>query len=141
MKNNVRFDFITNTIIINKGYYTEACKLGTDEHNEFIQLQKDYPNMRIALRKSRPSSRKSDTKGLTYKYMRRFVAIMDPKNLQTFDKVQLHYELYETDNIVIYHHVKDWFLKTYPNHKDMIVNAEPQPLSYPEPQDMLRLGA
>ena len=41
MKNNVKFDFITNTITVNKGYYTEACKPGTEENREFLQLKKD----------------------------------------------------------------------------------------------------
>ena len=126
MKNNIKFDFITNTIIVNKGFYLEACKLGTNEHNEFVQLQKDYPNMRITVRSVRTGNRKSETKGLTYKYMRRFIAIMDSKNLPTFDKVQLHYEMYEEDSATVYYHVKEWFLRTYPHHKDMIVEAEPQ---------------
>ena len=70
MKDNVRFDFITNTITVNKGYYKESCKPGTKENIEFLQLQRDYPNMRIALRSVRSGSRTSDTKGITYKYMR-----------------------------------------------------------------------
>lgn len=137
MKNNVKFDFITNTITVNKGYYKEACKPGTEENIEFLQLQKDFPNMRIALRSVRTGSRKSDTKGLTYKYMRRFIAVMDSKNLSTFDKVLLHYEMYEEDNAAVYHHVKDWFLKTYPHHKDMIVEAEPQAVVTPKVEEFL----
>lgn len=126
MKNNIRFDFITNTITVNKGYYEKVCMPGTDEHKEFMQLKADYPNMRIALRKVNAGNRKSTTKGLTYAYMRRFIALMDSKNLSTFDRVQLHYEMYEEDRTVVYHYVKDWFIRTYPYHKDMIVEAEPQ---------------
>ena len=59
MKNNVKFDFITNTITVNKGYYKEACKPGTEENIEFLQLQKDFPNMRIALRSVRTGSKRS----------------------------------------------------------------------------------
>ena len=140
MRNNIKFDFITNTIIVNKGFYLEACKFGTDEHNEFIQLQKDYPNMRINVRSVNSGSRKSDSKGITYKYMRRFIAIMDSKNLSTFDKVQLHYEMYEENNTAVYHHVKDWFLRTYPHHKDMIVGAEPQAIVSPRVEESILLG-
>lgn len=126
MRNNIKFDFITNTIIVNKGYYLEACKYGTDEHNEFMRLKSDYPNMRISVRSVRTGNRKSDIKGLTYEYMRRFIAIMDSENLLEFNKVQLHYEMFESDKAKVYHLVKEWFLNTYPYHKDMIIEAAPK---------------
>ena len=99
MKDNVRFDFITNTITVNKGYYKEACKPGTKENIEFLQLQRDYPNMRIALRSVRSGSRTSDTKGITYKYMRRFIAVMDEENLITFEKTISHFEKHSENKL------------------------------------------
>lgn len=134
MKDNVKFDFVTNTIIVKKGYYEQACKYGTDEHNEFMQLKANYPNMRIVVRRVRTGNRKSDTKGLTYEYMRRFIAIMDSKNLLEFNRVQLHYEMFEYDKTKVYHLVKEWFLNTYPYHKDMIVEAAPQAVVTNVPQ-------
>lgn len=126
MRNNIKFDFITNTIIVNKGYYLEACKYGTDEHNEFMQLKSDYPNMRISVRSGKTGSKKSNTKGLTYEYMRRFISILDEKKLLEFNKIQLYYEMFESDKTKVYHLVKEWFLSTYPHHKDMIIEATPQ---------------
>ena len=126
MKDNVRFDFVTNTITVKKGYYEQACKYGTDEHNEFMRLKADYPNMRIAVRSVRTGNRKSDTKGITYEYMRRFIAIMDSKNLLEFNKVQIHYGLFESDKTKVFHLVRQWFLETYPYHRDMIIEAAPK---------------
>lgn len=126
MKNNVRFDFITNTITVNKGYYKEACKPGTKENIEFLQLQRDYPSMRIALRSVRTGNRKSDTKGLTYKYMRKFISIMDRENLLVFEDTMLYFEGIEKDNASVYQQMKNWFLENYPYHRDMVVDNAPK---------------
>ena len=32
--NNIKIDFINNTLIVTKAFYTEACKYGTDEYAE-----------------------------------------------------------------------------------------------------------
>lgn len=135
MRNNIKFDFITNTIIVNKGYYAEACKPGTEENMELLRLQKDYPDMRIALRSVRTGSRKSATKGLTYKYMRKFISVMDSENFLTFEKVIQHYEEYEEDNAAVYHRVKEWFLENYPYHKEMIVDTAPKKIVKSVPQE------
>ena len=133
MKNNVRFDFITNTITVNKGYYKEACKPGTKENIEFLQLQRDYPSMRIALRSVRIGSRKSDTKGITYKYMRKFIAVMDAENLITFEKTILHFEEHSENKTKVFHQVREWFLENYPYHVEMIVDTAPKRIIKPIP--------
>lgn len=126
MKRNIRFDFITNTITVSKGFYEEACKYGTDENAELRKVTEDYPNMRVAVRSVRSGSRQQDSKGLTYKYMRKFIAIMDRDNLDVFEKVILHYETHYEESSQVYQYVKGWFLENYPRHKEMIVEAEPQ---------------
>ena len=126
MKTNIKFDFITNTIIVSKGFYEEACKYGTDENAELRKVTEDYPNMRVAVRSVRSGSRQQDSKGLTYKYMRKFIAIMDKDNLNAFEQTILYYELLYEENSQIYQHVKGWFLENYPRHREMIVEAEPQ---------------
>lgn len=126
MKNNVRFDFITNTITVNKGYYKEACKPGTKENVELLQLQKNYPEMTIALRSVRTGNRHSDTKGITYKYMRKFIAVMDRENLITFEETILHFEEHSESKTKVFHQVREWFLENYPYHAEMIVDTAPK---------------
>lgn len=126
MKNNIRFDFITNTITVSKGFYEEACKYGTDENAELKRVMEDYPNMRVAVRSVRSGSRQQESKGLTYKYMRKFIAIMDRNNLSVFEQTILYYETLCEENSQVYQCVKGWFLENYPRHREMIVEAEPQ---------------
>lgn len=141
MKTNIKIDYSANIILVTKGFLQQAEIFGTDEYKILKQIRKDYPSMMVVAKTVRSGNRKSDTKGLTYKYMRRFIAIMDAQNLPTFDKVMLHYELHEENNTSVYHLVKDWFLENYPHHKEMIVAAAPQRKLSPLPWEAIEENA
>lgn len=141
MKTSIKIDYSANTIVVTKGFLQQAEIFGTDEYRILKQIRMDYPSMMILTRTVRNGNRKSDSKGLTYKYMRRFIAIMDAQNLPTFDKLMLHHELYENDNTKVYHLVKNWFLENYPHHKEMIVAAAPQRKLSPLPWEAIEENA
>lgn len=126
MNNNITFDAITNTITITKSFYAASKEFGSEEQKMLADIQKEYPNMRIAVKSTRTGSRKREYKGLTYDYMRRFIRIMDRENIVTFDDVIAHYEDFGYESGKLYQCVKNWFLETYPNHRDMIVNTTPK---------------
>ena len=126
MNNNITFDAITNTITITKGFYAASKEFGSEEQKMLADIQKEYPHMRIAVKSTRTGNRKSEYKGLTYDYMRRFIRIMDRENIVTFDDVIAHYEDFGYESGKLYQCVKDGFLETHPNHRDMIVNATPK---------------
>lgn len=123
--NNIKFDFVTNTITVARGFYEEACKYGTEEYGVLQQIKADNPEMKIVIRTVATGNRKSATKGLTYKYMRKFISVMDKDNLSKFNEIMLYYEGFGLDNTTVYQRVKDWFVETYPHHKEMIVAAAP----------------
>lgn len=126
MNNNITFDAITNTITITKNFYAASKEFGSEEQKMLADIQKEYPNMKIAVKSTRTGSRRSEYRGLTYDYMRRFIRVMDRKNMVTFDDVIAHYENFGYESGKLYQCVKEWFLETYPNHKDMIVNTTPK---------------
>lgn len=126
MNNNITFDAITNTITITKNFYIASKEYGSEEQKMLADIQKEYPNMKIAVKSARTGNRRSEYKGLTYDYMRRFIRIMDRENVITFDDVIAHYENFGYESGKLYQSVKEWFLETYPNHRDMIVNAAPK---------------
>ena len=127
MKNNIKLNYMTNEIIVAKGFYAKACIPGTAESIELRKVKEMFPNMTIVQKEihSRPR-RTMETKGLTYKYMRRFISILDRQNLINFETAKFYYENLYDDNATVYYYMKEWFLKTYPNHKEMVVIAEPQ---------------
>ena len=122
---DITFDAITNTITISRSFYDASKEFGSEEQKQLADIKKEYPHMTIAVKSKRTGSRKSEFKGLTYDYMRRFIRIMDRENIVTFEDVIAHYEEFGYDSGKLYQCVKDWFLRTYPDHKDMIVNSTP----------------
>lgn len=126
--NGMKIDFIKNTITITKAFRDAAYDMDSEEYAALSLVQLDHPNMKIVLRSSRTGS-KNENKGLTYRYMRKFISIMNPENLTTFEKTILHYEGLYMENATVYQYVKDWFLENYPNHKQLVVNAAPKTVS------------
>lgn len=127
MKNNIKVDFISNTILVTKAFYELACNIGTPENAQLSEVAATYPKMKIVTRTTSQKRRKpSETKGLTYKYMRAFIMALDKDNLIAFEEVKEYYENLEKSSTVVYRKVAEWFLSTYPDHKDMVVEAEPK---------------
>lgn len=126
MKNNITYNAITNTITLTKSFYAASKEFGSEEQQTLAAIQKEYPHMKIAIKSTKTGHRKSEYKGLTYDYMRRFIRTMDKENLITFEEVIAHFEEFGYDSGKLYQCVKDWFLHTYPNHKDMIIDTTPK---------------
>lgn len=127
---NIKIDFITNTIIVTKEFYTEAQNYGSDEYNLLKEIQRDNPAMKVSMkpttRRTNKRRRANESKGLNYRYMRKFISVMDEANLDTFEQVILHFEGLYKENFEVYQSVKDWFLDNYPDHKDMVIASAPQ---------------
>ena len=127
--NNIRVDFITNTIIVTRRFYEAATVYGTEEYVKLQNVKAANPDMTISIRTVNRSHKPNEGKGLTYRYMRQFISIMDEENLHTFEMVILHYERYYTNKSTVYQEVKKWFLQTYPYHREMIVSHAPSAAS------------
>lgn len=123
---NIVFDVMTNTITIPKYFYQASKEFGSEEQKILSDIQKQYPNMTIAVKTANRKNKKNDYKGLTYKYMRHFINVMDKGNLVNFEETIYYYERYGYDNVVVYKHVRDWFLEQYPLHAEMVVKAAPK---------------
>ena len=48
---NIKIDYISNTIIVTKGFYESAQNYGTEEQVTMRELQKEFPEMKISIRK------------------------------------------------------------------------------------------
>lgn len=122
----MKIDFITNSIIVTRNFVEAAADINSEEYTKLQLAKMDNPTMRVVLRSTRGAGHKSEYKGLTYKYMRKFISVMDSENLGNFEKTILHYESYGYENGTVYQYVKEWFLKYYPRHKEMIAEAAPK---------------
>ena len=122
----MKIDFITNSIIVTKSFAEAAADINSEEYTSLQLAKKDNPAMRVVLRSTRAAGHESDYKGLTYKYMRKFISVMDSANLVNFEKTILHYESYGYENGTVYKYMREWFLTYYPNHKEMITATAPK---------------
>ena len=121
----IKVDFITNTIIITKEFAALASDPTSEEYVTLNLLREENPKMKIATRSRKKSSKeRNPNKGLTYKFMRRFISVMDEKNLSEFSRKQAYFESFDMEGAEVYQNVKGWFIKQYPNYKDMIVDNE-----------------
>ena len=130
--NGMKVDFITKTITITKAFRDAAYEVDSEEYAALSSVQQAHPEMKIVLRSVRTGQRINENKGLTYRYMRKFISLMDPENLATFEQTILYYEGMYMENATVYLYVKDWFLETYPDHKQLIIKAAPKTVSKSE---------
>lgn len=122
----MKIDFVTSSIIITKAFRDAAAEYGSEEYIALNMVKEENPSMKIVLRSTEMPKRSSKYKGLTYKYMRKFISVMDSGNLLNFENTILYFESFDYSNGEVYQNVKDWFLANYPNHKDMVVNFAPK---------------
>ena len=122
---DITIDFMANKVIVTKRFYANAIIPATEENEKLRIVLNDYPNMKVSVRESSRKSKPNAYKGLTYRYMRKFISVMDNENLDVFERVILHFEGLYTENGEVYAAVRDWFLTNYPDHKELIVAAVP----------------
>jgi hypothetical protein len=87
--------------------------------------------MKVVVKATGKRKTKSEYKGLTYDFMRRFIRVLDIENIVNFELAKGHFEDIYDDSSVVYHCVKDWFLNKYPRYKEMVVDTVPSTTDEP----------
>lgn len=123
---NIYINFITNTIVVTKNFYKAATEYNTEEYLVLKKVKAENPTMEVSVRVASKKRKPNENKGLTYTYMRDFIRVMDSDNLVTFEELIAYYKSLDYEGASLYNCVKEWFLETYPRHRDMIVEAAPK---------------
>ena len=123
---NIKIDFATNTITVTKSFLEAAQTPYSEECITLHNLQTDFPNMRIVTRTTKCSHTDNPNKGLTYKYMRKFVSTMDKENISVFNDTIIYFEDKYESKSTVYKCVRNWFLENYPYHNELIVDNAPK---------------
>lgn len=122
----MRVDFVTNTIVITKAFREEASNMDSEAYKTLSRAVEENPQMRVVVKTRSAAYNKNEYKGLTYKFMRRFIKIIDKDNLVTFEEAIEYYEDLYNESGKVYQCVRDWFLENYPNYKELIIDTAPQ---------------
>ena len=126
MKNTLKIDFDTKTIIMDRSF---AQKVGDTRSDEYLHLQtvrKDYPDYRVITRQIKRNPNKKTYSGLTYEYMENYIlhhgsdaevqkALSEYRELRLIAKCHGKGKGYPV--------IKQWFLEKYDEIEDFGVAA------------------
>lgn len=106
--------------IMSKTFAKNAARFGTQEYATLQQVRSDYPTFTVDVRQIRKNTSMEHYKGLTYDYMRWYIATHEVQEareikLAAFDEM-IHISKCHS-NGKRYSTIKSWFLEEYPDVK------------------------
>ncbi len=118
MKKTMLFvDFEKNLLVMNQAFAAKARNVRSEEYSLLQATRRDYPTYAVVKRRIKRNPQKETYAGLTYDYMRMYIATHEPK--ETVNDVMGHF-----DNLLLisqchckarrYPVIKSWFLGKYP---------------------------
>ena len=117
MKNPIRVDVANRTIkVMTKTFAEKAFCYGTQEYEMLRAVRADYPQFTVNVRQIRKNSSQEHYKGLTYDFMRHYIATHDADAIADFDEMVLISKAHSTG--MRYPTIKAWFLDRFPEVSD-----------------------
>ena len=126
MKNYLKVDIANARLVMDRTFAKNCAIAGSAEYNLLQSARKDYPNFTVEQRTIKRNANKECYRGLTYEYMKKYIASHEPE--ETVDAVQVELE----EMILIskcharalrYPTIKRWFLAKYPEVAEFGVEA------------------
>ena len=110
----------TKTIIIIKDFADRAGRdINSKEYDIIKRLHSEYDGFTIKYRK-RITAKKQTHKNLTLAHMEKFIIRFDNKTLAKYEELKKYHETSTTH----YSNIKSWFIKQYPNYKEIERNFD-----------------
>lgn len=117
---NLTINNKARTIEMTKKFEKAASRFGSDEYKMLQEARKDYPTYKVAVKTSTAKSKES-FKGLTYEYMKKYIAAHDENKsiMAEFEMLraisdEAEAALAETSS---YGEIKKWFFEKFPEIK------------------------
>lgn len=121
MTNGININRSASTIELTKAFDRKASRFGSEEYNALQAARRDYPTFRVVV-KAAPKSNSNTLSGLTFKYMKDYIAKHDGNDSAVM--AQFCELIGDTDEArehgmgsEHYGTVRKWFLDTYPVFK------------------------
>lgn len=112
MKNYMKIDVTNRKIIMDKTFAKNAAIYGSEEYGKLQNCRRDYPEYSVVTRSIKKNPGKESYKGLTYKYIEKY--IRNHENAQKNMAAYLQLREIAECHSVRFPNVKKWFLETYP---------------------------
>ena len=115
------------TIEMTKKFEKAASRVGSDEYKRLQEARRDYPTYREVVKTSTSKSKES-FKGLTYEYMKKYIAAHDDEGktiMAEFEMLRGTSDEAKEMNAAArpYGEMKKWFFDKYPAFKEFTENC------------------
>ena len=110
---NYRMDFTSMTLTMTAEFADRAYDPTTEEYGILTRLQRDFPHLRIARKTHSSPKTANPAKGLSYERMEKYIRLHENAD----ELLDLYQKVKSTGRGYFY--VKDWFIKQFPNYKDI----------------------
>ena len=105
-------DYTKKTIYASKSFLKKARSTDSTEYQELLDVTEKYGGFSIKERKIKTCDKKEVYKGLTYKYMEKYIRLHD--NAENMMAEYIQQRLVSESHKSTYGEVKEWFLEKYP---------------------------
>ncbi len=124
----MKANLMNRTIEMTKNEAKAAGRITSDKYAELKEYQEAYPTFTIKIVET--PKRKSQFKGLNYKYMEKYIANCKRENkdeiMKKFNELRgienANRDEFEKTEVASYRKVQTWFLKTFPEIKEFKEN-------------------
>lgn len=112
MKNVLKVDHKSKTIVMDRTFAKKAEVVGSDEYNLLQTARRDYDTYSVIRREIKKNPTKECYRGLTYDYMRNYIMSHSSAEamIEKFNELLLLSQCHS----IRYPHIKKWFLEAYP---------------------------
>ena len=123
---NMTIDPATSTITLSSAFKKKAFTPGTTEYAEFMAVRREFPDYKLAVREFKTNTKQDRYKGLTYAFMREYIAKVEGENAQpVLDGLEDMIGISKCHSTCKrYPVVKKWFLNRYPDVETFGMNEE-----------------
>lgn len=134
MTTAIRLDFDKNLIILNSTFAKKARRIGSPEYNQLQEVHSEFSTFKVVQRQIKKKTDQEHYKGLTYDYMRAYITENAGKEGVSDEdwKAAVKEALDVLENKIFiskchsntqrYPAIKNWFLATYPEVKEVFKN-------------------
>ena len=117
MKNTLRLNHTTRTIIMDKTFAKFAENTMSAEYAHLQSVRRDYPTYTVERRHIKKNAKQEHYHGLTYTYMEYYIASHGSKeDRRTYDEMKLISQCHS--KAFRYPVIKSWFLERFPEIKE-----------------------
>ena len=127
----IHLDFDKNLIILNSTFAKRARRIGSPEYNQLQEVHSEFSTFKVVQRQIKKKPDQEHYKGLTYDYMRAYIAETVGKDNAADEEreaaVKEALDVLESkiliskchSNTQRYPAIRKWFLATYPEIKEV----------------------